>query len=103
MAADVEIRIVAHNRWALKREPALGAMYERHVPKYKPVWEGYSNECVTPDYEISSGKPQHLITRDEQWASHPENKREGMKRRHKDYLERCGSNDREVNEQRLKD
>ena len=86
MVADAESRTVAHNKWAPKREPLLGALYEGHVPKYKLLWEGYSDGYVTPNWELSYRKPQHLMTLDERWASYTENKRKGMEHRHAEYM-----------------
>ena len=98
LVADAESRTAAHNRGAPKREPACGAIYEGHMLKNKLVCEGYSDECVVCDWELSYGKLQHLMACNEQWASYPENKRKGMERHHKGHEERCGSNDREVKE-----
>ena len=78
----------------------LGALYEGHVPKYKLLWEGYSDGYVTPNWELSYRKPQHLMTLDERWASYTENKRKGMEHRHAEYMEGYGGNDREAKERR---
>ena len=57
LVADAGSRINAHNRRAPKREPAWGAIYEGHVPKYKLVCEGYIDKYVAHDWELSYGKP----------------------------------------------
>ena len=64
LVTNAESRIITHNERAPKSEPALGALYKGHVPNYKLVWECYSNEYVTPDWELSYGKPQYLMTHD---------------------------------------
>ena len=64
------------------------------MPKYKLICEGYSDKYVMNDFELPCGKPEHLITRDEHWASLLENGRKGMERHYKEDEERCGRSDR---------
>ena len=85
----------------LKNEPAIGAVHEGHVPKYKTIWEDTSGEYVMPDYKLSYGMPQHLMTRDEQWDHYPGNERRGGKFRHERHMEDNGVKEREVKERYL--
>mmetsp|Transcript_30935 Transcript_30935/g.56074 ORF Transcript_30935/g.56074 Transcript_30935/m.56074 type:complete len:83 (+) Transcript_30935:864-1112(+) len=65
--------------------------------------EGTSLEYVTPDNNISHGKPEHLITCDKRWADYPKNETKGMDCRHNEYMERYRGNDRAFNERDIEE
>ena len=61
LVTDAESRIAAHNKRVHKSQPALGAMYKGHVPKYKIVCEDYDDKYAMNDYELPYGKLQHVV------------------------------------------